>query len=35
MSLDREALRQRLLASFRAEAAERLGALGDLLANWR
>ncbi|MDP3848328.1 MAG: response regulator [Pseudomonas sp.] len=35
MSLDREALRQRLLASFRVEAEERLGILADGLANWR
>lgn len=35
MSLDREALRQRLLASFRVEAEERLGVLADGLANWR
>jgi len=35
MPLDREALRQRLLASFRSEAAERLGVLADALANWR
>src|SRR5690606_38016115 len=28
-------LRQRLLASFRSEAAERLATLADLLANWR
>lgn len=35
MSLDREALRQRLLASFRSEAQERLGVLGDCLAGWR
>lgn len=35
MSLDREALRQRLLASFRLEAEERLGILADGLANWR
>ncbi|MDO9320968.1 MAG: response regulator [Pseudomonas sp.] len=34
MSLDREALRQRLLASFRVEAEERLGVLADGLANW-
>lgn len=35
MSLDREALKQRLLASFRSEAAERLATLADILANWR
>ncbi len=35
MSLDREVLRQRLLASFRVEAEERLGGLADGLANWR
>ncbi|WP_043307318.1 response regulator [Pseudomonas sp. ML96] len=35
MPLDRDALRQRLLASFRAEAAERLAILADALANWR
>ncbi|AOE83141.1 hybrid sensor histidine kinase/response regulator [Pseudomonas sp. TCU-HL1] len=35
MSLDRDALRQRLLASFRIEAEERLGVLADDLANWR
>lgn len=35
MPLDRDALRQRLLASFRAEAAERLATLADVLANWR
>lgn len=35
MSLDREVLRQRLLASFRVEAEERLGVLADGLANWR
>lgn len=35
MTLDREALRQRLLASFRSEAAERLATLADLLADWR
>jgi two-component system chemotaxis sensor kinase CheA len=35
LSLDREALRQRLLASFRTEAEERLGVLADGLANWR
>ncbi|PAU54602.1 hybrid sensor histidine kinase/response regulator [Pseudomonas indica] len=35
MPLDREALRQRLLASFRVEAEERLGVLAAGLANWR
>jgi two-component system chemotaxis sensor kinase CheA len=35
VSFDREALRQRLQASFRAEAAERLAILADTLANWR
>ncbi|MGB4073933.1 hybrid sensor histidine kinase/response regulator [Pseudomonas sp.] len=35
MSLDKEALRQRLLASFREEATERLAVLADGLANWR
>ncbi|SDK19297.1 hybrid sensor histidine kinase/response regulator [Pseudomonas indica] len=35
MPLDREALRQRLLASFRVEAEERLGVLAVGLANWR
>jgi two-component system, chemotaxis family, sensor kinase CheA len=35
MSLDREALQKRLLASFKVEADERLGALADSLANWR
>ena len=35
MSLDREALQQRLLASFKVEAEERLGVLADNLANWR
>jgi len=35
MSLDREALQQRLLASFRSEAEERLGILADGLAGWR
>lgn len=35
MSLDREALQQRLLASFKAEAEERMGVLADSLANWR
>ncbi|MET1077659.1 MAG: response regulator [Pseudomonas sp.] len=35
MSLDREALRQRLLASFQVEAQERLAVLADGLAGWR
>jgi len=35
MPLDHDALRQRLLASFRSEAAERLSTLGDALAQWR
>ena len=35
MSLDRKALQQQLLASFRVEAQERLGVLADGLANWR
>jgi two-component system chemotaxis sensor kinase CheA len=35
MSFDRDALRQRLQASFRVEAAERLATLADTLANWR
>ncbi|TWC29952.1 CheA signal transduction histidine kinase [Pseudomonas sp. SJZ079] len=35
MSLDRKALQQRLLESFRIEAGERLGVLADTLANWR
>ncbi|NQD93745.1 hypothetical protein HP532_13925, partial [Pseudomonas sp. CrR25] len=35
MSLDRNALQQRLLESFRIEAGERLGVLADSLANWR
>ncbi len=35
MSLDRAALQQRLLASFKVEADERLGILADTLANWR
>ncbi len=35
MSLDRKALQQRLLASFKVEADERLGILADSLANWR
>ncbi|WP_271409644.1 hybrid sensor histidine kinase/response regulator [Pseudomonas sp. Q1-7] len=35
MSLDREVLKQRLLASFRGEAEERLAVLADGLANWR
>ncbi|MES2818179.1 MAG: response regulator [Pseudomonadota bacterium] len=35
MSLDRDALRQRLLASFRLEAQERLAVLADGLAGWR
>jgi two-component system chemotaxis sensor kinase CheA len=35
MSFDRDALRQRLQASFRAEATERLATLADTLANWR
>ena len=35
MSLDRDALRQRLLVSFRVEAQERLGVLADGLASWR
>lgn len=35
MSLDRETLRQHLMASFRVEADERLGVLADGLANWR
>lgn len=35
MTLDRDALRQRLLASFRSEVAERLATLADLLADWR
>ncbi|MBC9250495.1 hybrid sensor histidine kinase/response regulator [Pseudomonas alcaligenes] len=35
MSFDKEALRQRLLASFRGEAEERLAVLADGLANWR
>ncbi len=34
MSLDRKALQQRLLESFRIEAGERLGVLADTLANW-
>ncbi|MEX6504025.1 hybrid sensor histidine kinase/response regulator [Pseudomonas zhanjiangensis] len=35
MSLDRSALQQRLLESFRIEAGERLGVLADALASWR
>lgn len=35
MTLDRKALQQRLLASFKVEADERLGVLADGLANWR
>lgn len=35
MSLDRTALQQRLLESFRVEAGERLGVLADSLATWR
>ncbi|WP_044875134.1 response regulator [Pseudomonas sp. LFM046] len=35
MSMDREVLKQRLLASFRGEAEERLAVLADGLANWR
>jgi len=35
MSLDRDGLRQRLLASFHTEAEERLGVLADGLAGWR
>ncbi|WPC03181.1 response regulator [Pseudomonas benzenivorans] len=35
MTLDRNALQQRLLESFRIEAGERLGVLADTLANWR
>ncbi|UTW07848.1 hybrid sensor histidine kinase/response regulator [Pseudomonas benzenivorans] len=35
MSLDRKALQERLLESFRIEAGERLGVLADTLANWR
>ncbi|MBS7660638.1 response regulator [Pseudomonas lalucatii] len=35
MSLDRKALQQRLLESFRIEAGERLGVLADTLADWR
>ncbi|HLA29985.1 MAG TPA: response regulator [Pseudomonas sp.] len=35
MSLDLEALQQRLLASFKQEADERLAILADELANWR
>jgi two-component system chemotaxis sensor kinase CheA len=35
MSLDLEALQQRLLASFKLEADERLAVLADELANWR
>jgi two-component system chemotaxis sensor kinase CheA len=35
MSLDRKALQEQLLSSFRVEAQERLGVLADGLANWR
>ncbi|QLC74744.1 response regulator [Pseudomonas sp. LPB0260] len=35
MSLDRKALQERLLESFRIEAGERLAVLADTLANWR
>jgi two-component system, chemotaxis family, sensor kinase CheA len=35
MSLDRKALQERLLESFRVEAGERLGVMADTLANWR
>lgn len=35
MSLDRNALQQRLLGSFKVEADERLSVLADGLANWR